>query len=738
MHLPELIQDLTLILISACLVIVLFKKLKQPIVLGYILSGFIVSPHVPIFPNILNQKSIHVWAEIGVIFLLFALGLEFSFKKLLRVGAPASVTAITEVFIMTLLGFGIGQLLSWSTMDSIFLGGILAISSTTIIIRAFEETKVKNLGFASIVFGVLIVEDLVAILLLVLLSTLAVSREFEGTQLLLSIGKLGFFLVICFLSGIFLIPPILKKLKNLLCEETILIVSLALCLLMASLATSVGFSPALGAFLMGTILAETSESERIEHLIKPVKDLFAAIFFVSVGMLINPKVLVEFAWPILLITLATVIGKLISTAFGVLLSGQSLRNAIQSGLSLAQIGEFSFIIAALGQTLKVTSDFLYPIAVGVSAITTLLTPYFIRSSNSVYNFIEKIIPIKWQKYFEKYQIQISNISSTHEWITYLKSSIIHILINVIPTIAIFLSIEKFILPILNNYLINFSGLTSLIIALLCSSPFLWSMLFIKNKNLKFLSNNNNLPFIMFEILKFFIAIIILGTLITRFIPIGFTLLIALVSVTIFFVVFNKNIEFIYKWLEKQFVKNLSEKETESKEGSHSLVPWDAHIVKLTISPESPLIGKSLSEIRIREKYSVTIVLIERGQKKIAAPGRDESLYPHDKISIIGTDEQILKFQEEITNTNNKEEKNISQSKYTLQQVIIPLGSTFCDKTILESNFKNETQGLIVGIERRQQRFLNPDSSMKFQENDIVWTVADIEKIQKLKISGKLL
>jgi CPA2 family monovalent cation:H+ antiporter-2 len=398
-------------------------------------------------------------------------------------------------------------------------------------------------------------------------------------------------------------------------------------------------------------------------------------------MLINPKVLVEFAWPILLITLATVIGKLISTAFGVLLSGQSLRNAIQSGLSLAQIGEFSFIIAALGQTLKVTSDFLYPIAVGVSAITTLLTPYFIRSSNSVYNFIEKIIPIKWQKYFEKYQIQISNISSTHEWITYLKSSIIHILINVIPTIAIFLSIEKFILPILNNYLINFSGLTSLIIALLCSSPFLWSMLFIKNKNLKFLSNNNNLPFIMFEILKFFIAIIILGILITRFIPIGFTLLIALVSVTIFFVVFNKNIEFIYKWLEKQFVKNLSEKETESKEGSHSLVPWDAHIVKLTISPESPLIGKSLSEIRIREKYSVTIVLIERGQKKIAAPGRDESLYPHDKISIIGTDEQILKFQEEITNTNNKEEKNISQSKYTLQQVIIPLGSTFCDKTI---------------------------------------------------------
>jgi CPA2 family monovalent cation:H+ antiporter-2 len=243
---------------------------------------------------------------------------------------------------------------------------------------------------------------------------------------------------------------------------------------------------------------------------------------------------------------------------------------------------------------------------------------------------------------------------------------------------------------------------------------------------------------MFEILKFFIAIIILGILITRFIPIGFTLLIALVSVTIFFVVFNKNIEFIYKWLEKQFVKNLSEKETESKEGSHSLVPWDAHIVKLTISPESPLIGKSLSEIRIREKYSVTIVLIERGQKKIAAPGRDESLYPHDKISIIGTDEQILKFQEEITNTNNKEEKNISQSKYTLQQVIIPLGSTFCDKTILESNFKNETQGLIVGIERRQQRFLNPDSSMKFQENDIVWTVADIEKIQKLKISGKLL
>lgn len=735
MHLPELIQDLTLILIAACVVTILFKKLKQPVVLGYILAGFIVSPHVPIFPNILNEKSIHVWAEIGVIFLLFALGLEFSFKKLLRVGGSASITGITEVIIMSVLGFGIGQLLSWSRMDSLFLGGILAISSTTIIIRAFEETGVKNLGFASNVFGILIVEDLVAILLLVLLSTLAVSQEFKGIQLILSIGKLGFFLIIWFLSGIFIIPSLLKWLRNLLNEEILLMVSLGLCFLMASLATAVGFSPALGAFLMGAILAETTESERIEHLVKPVKDLFAAVFFVSVGMLINPKILLDFAGPIVIITLATLIGKLISTSLGALLSGQSLRCAVQSGLSLAQIGEFSFIIAALGQTLKVTSDFLYPIAVGVSAITTLLTPYLIRSAEPIYNFLEKVIPIRWQKQLENYQTQTRNITFEQEWIKYIKTSLIRLLINAIPVIAIFLSLEIFILPILDDY--KYSIIATLIIASICSSPFLWSMVFSKDKYFMELKIKNKYPLIVIESLRFFIAIILFIVLTKRFIPLGYTLLFSALLLIILFILFNKRIGIFYQFLEKQFVKNLSEKESQSKEFSTLLAPWNAHIVKFTLHPELSLIGKSLSETRIREIYGVTIALIERGKKKIAAPSREECLYPYDKISVIGTDEEILRFQDEIINRQTKEQIDWVQPKYTLQQALIPFGSDLCNKTILKSGFKDETQGLILGIERHEKRYLNPDSSMQLQENDIIWVFAEEAQIQKLKLLGKL-
>ena len=357
-HLPVLIADLGLILAAAGVTTLLFKKIKQPLVLGYILAGVLVGPYIDFMPTVTDHKSITIWAEIGVIFLLFSLGLEFSFKKLVKVGGSASITAIVEVVFMLLIGFGVGKMLGWSTMDSIFLGGILSVSSTTIIIRAFEELGVKHKKFAGLVFGVLIVEDLVAILLLVLLSTLAVSQQFAGTEMLISILKLAFFLVLWFLGGIFLIPTFLKATKKLMNDETMLIVSLALCLVMVLLAVKVGFSPALGAFIMGSILAETTQAEKIEHLTKSVKDLFAAIFFVSVGMLIDPSILLEYALPIVAVTLATVLGKLISSTLGALLSGQPLKTSVQAGMSLAQIGEFSFIIATLGLTLKVTSDFL--------------------------------------------------------------------------------------------------------------------------------------------------------------------------------------------------------------------------------------------------------------------------------------------------------------------------------------------------------------------------------------------
>lgn len=407
-HLPELIQDLGFILATAAVVTLVCKKLKQPVVLGYLIAGFLLGPHVSFMPTIKDVSAVKIWAEIGVIILLFGLGLEFSFKKLAQVGKTASITALFEVIFMVSVGYVAGQILGWKPMDSLFLGGILSISSTTIIVRAFDELGLKSRKFVSLVFGVLIVEDIVAILLLVLLSTVAVSQNFSGTELLFSSARLMFFLILWFVLGIYILPSLIHRVRHWLNDETVLVVSLGLCLLMVSVATYAGFSPALGAFIMGSLLSETREGVRIEKIIHPVRDLFAAVFFVSVGMLIDPSVLVEYRYEIILITLMTVFGKFISSALGALISGASVRHSVQMGLSLAQIGEFSFIIATLGLSLNVTSHFLYPIAVAVSAITTFTTPYLIRSADPFCLWLEKKIPNNVNQLLLRYRAAVQS------------------------------------------------------------------------------------------------------------------------------------------------------------------------------------------------------------------------------------------------------------------------------------------------------------------------------------------
>lgn len=420
-NLHQLIIDLALILGAAAIVTLAFKKLKQPVVLGYIIAGLLISPNFSLFPTITNIDSIKVWADIGVIFLLFSLGLEFSFKKLVKVGPSAGITGIFEVSLMLLTGYITGQLLGWSMIDSLFLGGIISISSTTIIIRAFEELEVKTKKFAGLVLGVLVIEDLAAVLLLVLLSTVAVSREFSGETMLYSVLKLAFFLILWFVSGIYLLPTFLKRARKLMNEETLLVLSLGLCLMMVVLATSAGFSSALGAFIMGSILSETAQSKKIVSLVKPVKDLFGAIFFVSVGMLINLSVLAQYILPVLLLTVVVIVGKTVNATIGSLISGQPLKQSLQTGMSLSQIGEFSFIIATLGLTLKVTSSFLYPIAVGVSVLTTFFSPYLIRSSEPFYYWLEKHLPEGWIAYLNRYGTSAQKIQELSSWRILLKA-----------------------------------------------------------------------------------------------------------------------------------------------------------------------------------------------------------------------------------------------------------------------------------------------------------------------------
>ena len=379
-ELPSLVEDLALILVVAGFVTLLFKKLKQPLVLGYIVAGFLVSPHMPYLMSVVDKSDIQTWADIGVIFLLFALGLDFSVKKILKMGSSPIVAASTIIACMMTLGMIVGYCFGWKKMDCIFLGGMLAMSSTTIIYKAFSDMGLTQRSFAATVMSVLILEDILAIVMMVMLSTLARDASPNGMQILVSVAKIGFFLVLWFVIGLFAIPLILRSVRKFLNSETLLIVSLGLCCLMAVLSTQVGFSAAFGAFVMGSILAETIEADKIIRLVDPVKNLFGAVFFVSVGMLVDPQVLIDYALPILFLVLTILIGQALFGTLGYLLGGQTLKNAMRCGFSMAQIGEFAFIIASLGLSLHVISDYLYPVVVAVSVITTFLTPYMIRAA----------------------------------------------------------------------------------------------------------------------------------------------------------------------------------------------------------------------------------------------------------------------------------------------------------------------------------------------------------------------
>ncbi|RZJ82502.1 MAG: sodium:proton antiporter [Flavobacterium sp.] len=735
-HLPVLIADLGLILAAAGVTTLLFKKIKQPLVLGYILAGVIVGPYLDFTPTVTDHKSITIWAEIGVIFLLFSLGLEFSFKKLVKVGGSASITAIVEVVFMLSIGFGVGKMLGWSTMDSIFLGGILSVSSTTIIIRAFEELGVKHKKFAGLVFGVLIVEDLVAILLLVLLSTLAVSQQFAGTEMLISILKLAFFLVLWFLGGIFLIPTFLKATKKLMNDETMLIVSLALCLIMVLLAVKVGFSPALGAFIMGSILAETTQAEKIEHLTKSVKDLFAAIFFVSVGMLIDPSILLEYALPIAVVTLATVLGKLISSTLGALLSGQPLKTSVQAGMSLAQIGEFSFIIATLGLTLKVTSDFLYPIAVAASAITTFTTPYLIKVSEPFYNFLTRILPQRWLNAITRYSSSTQGITTFSDWKTLLKAYTFNTIIHGTVLIGIVLLSSRYLQPFVSKHIFNGDNgtIVSLIIALIFMVPFLWALAIrrIERKAYSHLWLNKKYtrgPLIAIELLRIALAVFFVGFLIYQFYNTIVAVSIALGLIIVGMVVFSRKLQQFYERMEYRFLNNLNAREQANKQPE--ILPWDSHLLELIVAPESALVGQTLVELAVREKYGINIALIERGKIMIPTPARTERLYPNDKVLVIGTDDQLASVKPLFEGVVDESATSFPKQDMSLQKIIINSKSPVFGQTIRDSGIRERTQGLVVGIERNGVRILNPDSNLVFENDDIVWIVGNNKKIPDL-------
>ena len=474
-------SDLALILICAGVMTLLFKSLKQPVVLGYIVAGFLASPNMPYMPSVSDMHGIHLWSEIGVVFLLFALGLEFSFKKILKMGAAPIIAAIAIILGMMYVGSLAGHLFGWSEMDCIYLGGMLAMSSTTIIFKAFDDMGLRQQRFAGLVLSVLIIEDILAIVLMVMLSTLAVSKEFEGIQMLTSILQLGFFLILWFVVGIYFIPLFLKKAKPLMNEETLLITALALCFGMVVFASAVGFSAAFGAFVMGSILSETVEAKQIEHLVTPVKNLFGAIFFVSVGMMVDVALIIEYIVPILCIIAAIMLGQTILSTLGFLLSGQSLKTAMQCSFSLTQIGEFAFILATLGTSLHVTSDFLYPIVVAVSVFTTFTTPYMIRLADPAYNIVARVLPAKWIEKLEHNASSEAEEPETNEmrqlWRSEFRIFVLIMLINSVLCLAVIAVMYYFGAPLIMDVLPEpWSGIAIAIVTLFICGPFIWALM----------------------------------------------------------------------------------------------------------------------------------------------------------------------------------------------------------------------------------------------------------------------
>ncbi len=736
-HLPVLIKDLALILGAAGIITIFFKKLKQPVVLGYIIAGLLVGPNFKLFPTIGDVEGIKIWAEIGVVFLLFALGLEFSFKKLVKVGGSAAITGITELSFMMMLGYGMGQVLGWSNMDSMFLGGIIAISSTTIIFRAFDELGLKTKQFSGLVIGVLVIEDLVAILLMVLLSTVAVSQQFEGTQMFLSIGKLFFFLCLWFVMGIFLLPTFFKKVSRFLNSETLLVLSLALCLGMVVLADQVGFSAALGAFIMGSILAETTQAHKIEHLITSVKDLFGAIFFVSVGMLIDPQILVEYAVPVLILTLSVILGKTIFVASGALLAGRPLKQAVQAGTSMSQIGEFSFIIATLGVSLEVTSSYLYPIAVGVSVITTFTTPYMIKLAEPLYQFLLKVLPEKWITGLEKYSSSSQIIESESNWKRLLHFYIQIIILNGVIMIALSLLVAYFLEPFLQKSITD--PLTAKIIAacigLIVMAPFIWALTVKKMSKSAYAAlwldrKYSHGPLVMLEIARNAIAVLLVGFMLRQLFSFWITVGGTLVAMLVIGVVFRQRLQKFYQRLEDRFLQNLHERELleQNKTQSH-LSPWDAHLTHYKISPHAGFIGKTLEELQWRESYGINVAFIERGNKVMFAPARTEKIFPFDNIGVIGTDQQMLEFGKIMV--PYVEEVDSEKELVELEKIVVDEHTRLKGLTIRESGIREKTNGLVVGIERKGERILNPSSFTQLEWDDIVWIVGNRKKIQQL-------
>ena len=748
-EIPYLVKDLALILMVAGIVTLIFKRLKQPLVLGYIVAGFLVSPHMPYTMSVMDEGDIKTWADIGVIFTLFSLGLDFSFKKIVKMGASPVIATMVIVFCMMMLGISVGHGFGWSRMDCIFLGGMLAMSSTTIIYKAFDDMGLRQQKFASMVMSVLILEDILAIVMMVMLSAIAGGSSPDGEKMLGSVVKIGFFLVVWFIVGIFVVPLFLRKTRKLINNETLLIVALGMCCGMAVLSTKVGFSSAFGAFVMGSILAETVEAEKIIKLVEPVKNLFGAIFFVSVGMLVDPKILVDYALPILALVGTIIVGQAILGTFGFMLGGESLKSAMRCGFSMAQIGEFSFIIASLGLSLGVISKFLYPVVVAVSVITTFLTPYMIRLATPTYQALERHLPAKVIHVLNHFAMSHPQTQQQSKWHSLIRQMVVNTVAYSILSAAVIAVMFTFVLPLIRNLMPGWhlhwyaNAITGLLTVVLIA-PFLRAIVMKKNhsnewKRLWVESSINRIPLLFTIVVRYVIAlgfIFYICNYLTRFTN---ALIVCIGIVAVGLMIASRQTKKRSIVMERLFIHNLRSRDIMAQVNGKKkplyegkLLDRDIHIGEFEVPEDSSWAGKSLKQLHLRQQFGVDLSSIRRGTHRLNIPDGETTIFPGDKLQVIGNDSQLQKFNVSLQSALLPEDMEIEKREMRLSQLIISSTSEFLGKTLIESGIRSKYNCMVVGLEEGRENLTRISPTRRFEKGDIIWLVGEPDDLTKIQ------
>ena len=744
----NLVRDLAVILISAGIFTIISKALKQPLILGYIIAGFLIGPHVKFFFNISSAEAVHQWSEIGLIFMMFGLGLEFSFKKLLKVGSGALVTAGTKFVGVFVIGFIVGQALSWTVMESIFLAGLMSMSSTAVVLKSYDDMGLKNKPYAGLVFGTLVVEDLIAILLMVLLSTMAVSNQFAGGELVGALTKLVFFIILVFVVGIYLIPTILKKARKYLNDEILLLVSIGLCFAMVSIASAAGFSSALGAFVMGSILAETMESEHIEHLVSPIKDLFGAIFFVSVGMMIAPEIILHNWFIILILAVLVILTHIVFSAAGILLTGNGFENSVHTGFSLAQLGEFGFIIASVGVSLGVMRDFIYPVIVAVSVITTFTTPYMIRLAGPAYSLLQKKLPEgALNRLNQMERTSNSSAAERSDWHKLLSAYFVRILLYSVILVALMIASRTLLEPLVGGLLPDLSkfiqNLITVSITLAVMAPLLYGLAVNKGsadvyaKRLMKAKPSNSWPIMGLLLGRFFLAIaFVLVVISTHFDLAGWTALLLILGGVVFFLISRHRVRERSTSMESKFFDNLNAKETLARKNAPvtasiraKMAGYDVHLDKVKVSADSSYIGMMLKEIPIRDESGANVIKITRGNHSILVPDGNEKVYPGDELLTVGTEEQLDALRKMfdaslVATTEDKLEFNVEPVEVK--------GNSYLQGVSLKSLDIRKSNCMVISVLRGNDMIINPRADIIFEPGDVVWIAGDTASVDYLK------